>query len=63
MPTYQVEVLRTIATTVEVEARNPEDAVSQADNFDLPPVDEWSGLNDWQYVVYGEGGEELLRRD
>lgn len=65
MTAFQVEVLRTIACTVTVQADTPEEAkniVDQAD-FPLPDPYEWTSLDGWEYVVYADGGDEELYRE
>jgi hypothetical protein len=49
MPTYEVEVTRSITTTVSVEADSAEAAVSKVakHDFPLPERDEWNGMKDW----------------
>lgn len=65
MPKYKVEVLITVAQTVEVEAETPEAAhreVSRAD-YEMPPIEEGNVLDGWEYVVYDENDNELLREE
>lgn len=63
MATYHVEVLRTIACAVEVEASEPWEAAEKVNrtDFPLPPVGEWNPLDGWEYVVYDDMGTELYR--
>ena len=63
MPMYEVEVIRSITTTVTVEANSPEAACTTVNNpdFELPPRDEWTGSKDWEFAVYDKDGNELGR--
>ena len=65
MPTFDVEVTRSITATVRVEAATGEDAWSKVNrrDYQLPPRDEWAGSKDWQFVVYDQAGRELGRDD
>jgi hypothetical protein len=65
MARYAVEVLRTVATTVEVEAEDPDEAHRKVNDrsFPLPPIQEWEPLDGWEYVVYDEAEQEVLRID
>jgi hypothetical protein len=58
---YSVEIARTVVTTIEVDAENPEEAVSKVDkvSFPLPPADEWRALKGWEYTVLDDNGDEL----
>lgn len=50
---FDVEVRRTISTTVRVQAADADAARDTVDNVDypLPPQDRWSGHKDWTYIV------------
>lgn len=64
MSTYKVEVLRTVATTVEVtDCSSPEEAAVKVNmvNFPLPDISEWNPLDGWEFVVYDLCGNEVLR--
>lgn len=65
MPKYTVEVKRTFSAEVEVEAVDETAAFDMVSRrgFELPPIEEWHGMKDWQFVVYDEDGDELLRED
>lgn len=57
---FQVEVTRSITTTVEVEAGSAAEAaakVSRAD-YPLPPRDEWYGHKDWSIDVVSDEEED-----
>lgn len=62
---YRVEVLRMVTTTVDVDADSPEKAVEAVSmqDFDLPTLDEWQGLDGWEYAVYDHAGNELHRQE
>jgi hypothetical protein len=55
MASYEVEVQRTIYTSVGVEADSPEAALAKVESvlFPLPPLSEWEALD----------GEEIIVRD
>jgi hypothetical protein len=61
MATYEVEVQRTIYTSVEVEADSAEEAESKVESvtFPLPPRSEWEALDDETIIVRDGTGEEL----
>jgi hypothetical protein len=63
MATYDVEVTRSITTTVTVEADSPRGAYAKVNrrDFELPPRDEWQGSKDWEFTVYDDAGRELGR--
>jgi hypothetical protein len=62
---FNVEIMRTIATTIEVEAKTAEEAVNivYQPDYELPLREEWSDLDDWVYVVYDKEFNELYRTD
>lgn len=62
---FQVELSRTISTTVTVRAASAEAALDIVDSrdFPLPSRDEWDGHKDWRYVVYDADGDEVGERD
>lgn len=63
MTNYEVRVVRSMETTVEVEAESPEDAAKQVDrsDFALPPAEEWDTLKDsYEYTVLDAEGEVLF---
>jgi hypothetical protein len=62
---FDVEVTRSITTTVRVEAGSPEAAWSTVNRacYELPPRDQWTGSKDWEFVVYDQAGRELGRDD
>lgn len=63
---YEVEVQRTITTTVKVRARNEASAAKQVDNtsFPLPGLDDWETLGDYTYIVREpDSGEQLYEGD
>jgi hypothetical protein len=62
---FDVEVTRSITTTVSVEAVSAEAACSKVNSRDygLPRRDEWTGSDDWEFVVYDPAGRELGRDD
>ncbi len=51
MNTYQVEISRTISTTVTVQAESAEAAADLVDDVDFPLSvrDDWTGHKDWTY--------------
>jgi hypothetical protein len=61
MASYEVEIQRTIYTTVGVEADNPEAARAKVESvlFPLPPLSEWEALDGEEIIVWGEDGEEV----
>jgi len=59
---FNVEIMRTIATTIEVEAKTAEEAVNIVYQPDYLR-EEWSDLDDWVYVVYDKEFNELYRTD
>jgi hypothetical protein len=65
LPQWEVEVLRTISTTVAVHATTAQAAAELVDrrDFPLPPRDEWSGHKDWTVRVYDQEGEEVYELD
>ena len=65
MAIYEVEVTRSITSTVTVEADTPEAAHKMVNrrDFELPPRGEWQGSKDWVFVVYDQEGRELGRDD
>jgi hypothetical protein len=64
-PTWDVEVARTISTTVRVHAATAEDAAALVNrhDFPLPPRDEWTGHKDWRFRVYDKTGAEVYEQD
>jgi hypothetical protein len=62
---FDVEVTRSITTTVSVEAVSAEAACSKVNSrdYELPRRDEWTGSDDWEFVVYHQAGRELGRDD
>jgi hypothetical protein len=65
MPSWEVEVSRTISTTVTVHAPTAENAAALVDrrDFPLPPRDEWTGHKDWLVRVYDQDGAEVYEQD
>lgn len=63
MTIYNVEIIRSIAVTVQIEADDPQAAVKIADHrdFPLPVIDSWEGLDGYEYVVYDKNYNELHR--
>lgn len=59
MTRYRIEVLREIATTIEIEATNPQAAAEAASRAELPPVDNWEVLNGIDVHVYDSHNNEL----
>jgi hypothetical protein len=64
MPQWEVELSRTISTTVAVHAPTAAAAAELAErhDFPLPPRDEWSGHKDWAVRVYDQEGEEVYEQ-
>lgn len=65
MPSWDVEIGRTISTTVTVHAATAQDAaelVARRD-FPLPPRDQWEGHKDWWLRVFDQAGEEVYEQD
>jgi hypothetical protein len=58
---YEVEIQRTIITTVTVPASSPGAARAEADkeSFPLPPQSEWETLKGEKIIVRDTDGEEL----
>lgn len=54
---YEVEVRRTITTTVKVRASTPLSAARIVDNlsYPMPPATEWETIKGWEYIVYKDG--------
>lgn len=62
---FEVEVQRTITTTVTVNAADAEAAarkVAQRD-FPLPPYEDWSMLKDWLFLIRDGEGNDLYEGD
>jgi threonine synthase len=62
-PEYEVEVQRTVTTTVTTRAKNPLSAAKQADTvgFPLPSTGEWDAIDGWTYIVREKNGSgEIL---
>lgn len=59
MVTYRAEIIREVATTVEVAATNSQVAALEAARMPLPPVDSWEVREGFDVHVYDGGGEEL----
>jgi hypothetical protein len=64
MPEWEVEVARTISTTVTVHAATAEDAAELVDRRDFPlsPRDQWEGHKDWVLRVYDQDGTEVYEQ-
>lgn len=56
---YRVEIHRTVAATIEIEASNPQSAAEAASNADLPPVDNWEVLDGLDVHVYDNDNNQL----
>jgi hypothetical protein len=65
MPEWEVEIARTISTTVTVHAATAEDAADLVGrhDFPLPPRDDWDGRKDWWLRVYDQDGAEVYEQD
>jgi hypothetical protein len=61
MARFEVEIQRTVYTSVEVEAASPEAAREQVESvmFPLPPLSEWEALDGEEVIVRDERGEEV----
>ena len=64
MPTFQVEVQRTIVCTVTVEADDADAAMAVVDDasYQLPAAHECDYLDGNVYVVYDESGDDEITR-
>ena len=53
MQTYRVTVSRSFEITVDVKAESPQEASSVVNDVDheLPPIEQWSGCDDWRFVT------------
>jgi len=63
---YEIEISRTVQTSVEVEADSPEAAVEIVNKvaYELPPPSEWSVQKySYEYLVTDAEGDELLHQD
>lgn len=58
MRKYQIEIRRTISTTVDVEAESASAAIDVVNkhDFPLPPRNEWDGMKDWEYAIVAVDG-------
>jgi len=58
---YEVEVRRTVSTTVKVRATSPLSAIDTVNDvsYPLPPVQEWDRHKDWVLRVYDSDGNEV----
>lgn len=57
MPSYEIDISRTVTTTVTVEADSPEAAIATIDkvSFVLPAEDRWSvEKGSYEYFIDGE---------
>lgn len=61
MPTYLVEIQRTIIHEVKVKAKTPAAARKKIDkvDFPLPPNGEWEQLKDEEIIVRTPDGDEV----